>query len=173
MTYFSKFPLYLTTTGYKGPIGSGSKLKNQVIITDFFRRIRTGTQFATLTTGIVPYVVRDGYSPELVSHEFYGSPFYHWVVLLVNDIVNPREEWPLGSEQFTMMMEDRYEDSTVVHHYIDPVSGYEVDATYTGAQPVTILEYETELNEAKRHIRMLDSQYLQQFVKAFDSQILE
>jgi hypothetical protein len=168
MTYFSKFPLYLTTAGT-----TSANRRNQVIITDFFRRIRTGGDFSSITSGVVPYVVRDGYTPEQVSYEFYGSAFYHWVILLVNDIVNPREEWPLGSAQFNALMESRYEDTSAVHHYIDPVSGFEVDATFVGAQPVTVLEYESELNEAKRHIRMLDSKYLQQFIKLFDSKIVE
>ena len=172
MSYFSKFPLYRTIAGYKGPIGSTSKVQNQIIITDFFRRIRTGKDFSDVVIGITPYIVKDGQSPEQVSFQFYGSAYYHWVVLMINDIVNPREEWPLDQTQFEDMMTLRYEDTLAIHHYIDPVSGFEVDSTFVGAVPITVLEYEEEVNEAKRHIKMLDSKYLRQFVKLFETQIL-
>lgn len=173
MSYFSKFPLYLTTAGHKGPIGSGSKLQNQIIITDFFRRIRTGKEFSDVVIGLVPYVIKDGQTPEQVSFEFYGSAYYHWVVLLINNIVNPREEWPLESAQFNDMLTLRYEDTQSIHHYIDPISGFEVDSDFDGAEAVTVLEYESNINEQKRHIKMLDSRYLRQFVKMFETQILE
>lgn len=173
MSYFSKFPLYLTTAGYKGPIGSTSKAQNQIIITDFFRRIRTGKDFSDVVIGTVPYVIKDGQTPEQVSFEFYGSSYYHWVILLINDIVNPREEWPLEHAQFEDMLTLRYVSTQTIHHYIDPVSGFEVDSNFIGAVPITILEYEEEVNEAKRHIKMLDSRYLRQFVKLFDTQITE
>lgn len=171
MSYFSKFPLYLTTAGYRGPIGSDSQTQNQVIITDFFRRIRTGAGFSEISTGIIPYAIQDGYTPERLAHEFYGSAFYHWVILLVNNIVNPREEWPMDGDQFNEFMSDNYEDVTGIHHYIDPESGFVVDSDFAGATPVTNLEYEEEINEQKRHIKMLDSKYLQQFVTMFDNQI--
>jgi len=172
MTYFSKFPLYLTTAGFRGAIGTTTTEKNQLIITDFFRRIRTGKEFVDVSTGVIPFAVQDGYTPERLAHEFYGSAYYHWVILLVNNIVNPREEWPMDIDQFNEFMADNYEDAIEVHHYIDPVSGFVVDADFSGAVPVTNLEYEETINEQKRHIKMLDSKYLQQFVTMFDNLII-
>jgi len=41
------------------------------------------------------YIVLDGETPELVSQKFYETPFNHWIILMVNNIVDPREEWPI------------------------------------------------------------------------------
>lgn len=171
MSYFSKFPLYLTVAGYMGSMGSTSTVQRQVVITDFFRRIRTGVSFGEMTSGIIPYIIKDGETPERLAYHFYGSAYYHWVILLVNDIVNVREEWPMDSDEFNTYLSDNYEDTSATHHYIDPVTLLEVDSTFSGAIPVSIIDYEEGINEAKRHIRMMEAQYLQQFVSIFDSLI--
>jgi len=173
MSYFQKFPVYMTVAGYQGPMNSPTKVQRQVIITDFFRRIRTGKGFGNITNGIIPYVIKDGETPEKIAHDYYGSAFFHWVILLVNDIVNMREEWPMDNDEFNEYLADNYTDTEAVHHYIDPVTLFEVDSTFAGAVPVSVLEYEETRNNDKRNIKMLDSQYLQQFVSIFDSLIIK
>lgn len=163
----------MTPAGYQGSMGSSSKIQKQVIMTDFFRRVRTGKGFGDLSSGIIPYVIKDGETPEKIAYEFYGSAFYHWVILLVNDIVNVREEWPMDGEEFNTYLSDNYANINAVHHYIDPVSLFEVDSTFPGALPVTVIEYEEDINNDKRNIKMLDSQYLQQFVSMFDTLIIK
>lgn len=163
MSFFSKFPLYLTRT-------SDTK---QNIMTDFFRRVRTGKGFSDSIVGLTPYIVADGETPESLAYQYYGSAFYHWVILLVNDIVDVRQEWPLESGVFDTYVSEKYDDIYGVHHSIDINTGYTVDADILNPDivPVTNLEYETEINEAKRSIRLLDPKYLQQFVSTFDSLI--
>jgi hypothetical protein len=163
----------MTIAGPMGPIGSTSKIQRQVVITDFFRRVRTGRGFGEITNGVVPYVIKDGETPEKIAHEFYGSAYYHWVILLVNDIVNVREEWPMDNEEFNEYLADNYDNVNAVHHYIDPATLFEVDSNFAGAVPVTVIEYEEGINNDKRNIKMLDSQYLQQFVSIFDTLIIK
>lgn len=169
MTYFSKFPVYLTRAGFTGSSGTGSQ--KQIIMVDFFRRIRTGKGFSDVAVGLTPYFIADGETPEGLAYKYYGSAFYHWVILLVNDIIDVRQEWPLDTHEFDTFIRDKYGDIESVHHYIDPETGYEVDSDFLNAQPVKNREYEEEINEAKRNIRLLDPKYLQQFVSTFDSLI--
>lgn len=84
MTFFSKFPVI--------QIKQDNSPK---LIRDFFRRVVMSDTFRNNTVLLEDYIVLDGETPELVSNKFYESPYYHWVVLLVNNIIDPRVEWPI------------------------------------------------------------------------------
>lgn len=173
MSYFGKFPLYITrvSTGVLG--SSAPKQNSQIIMTDFFRRITLGKDLTNVSVGLTPYVISEGETPEGVAYAYYGSAFYHWVILIVNGIVDVRREWPLDLVEFEEFVADKYVNINAVHHYEDSVTGYIMD--YDGLNPslvpVTNYEYETEINEAKRPIRLLDPKYLQTFVSTFDALI--
>ena len=88
MTYFSRFPKLLTKSN-----------GNPIIIRDFFHRVHVSKNFRDESIVLDNYFVLDGETPEIVSNKIYGTPFNHWIILLVNSIVNPREEWPVSQKQ--------------------------------------------------------------------------
>ena len=161
--YFKNFPLYYSQT----PDG-----KN-VIIKDFFRRVDVSDIFGNIAVGLVPYFIQMGERPEDVSNKFYGSPLYHWVILLVNDMVDIYEEWPLDQTALTKKIADNYSSPDGAHHYIDTTNGYTVDNNPENPNllEITNVEYENTLNDNKRPIRVLDPQYLSQFVTQFNTLI--
>lgn len=165
MSYFKKFPLYITNTGEN----------TSIVMTDFFRRTQFGSRFNDVSVALIPYLVLDGETPESVSNKFYGSPYFHWVVLQVNAIVNRYDEWPLPNKSITDLAKDYYGENKLndIHHYIDVQTGYEVDYDDESAfqYPVTNLEHEIALNDNKRNIRILDAKFLNQVVREFDSLI--
>lgn len=247
--YFSKFATYETNIDNK-----------QVKIEDIFTRVAVGKTYAELSSILLPYLVKDGEKIEDIANEYYGSPFYHWVILLINNIVDTRTEWPMTEKSLLEKIYDiydytvtvstttgfsvgdfvasntnakflitdisetvltmRYQSGSVyltaqtllkkvdsatsttiisvidpteaVHHYEEVATGYEVsyDATIiqsiTELDPVTSLqnrislgevaaitnlEYEQRTNDAKRSIKLLNNQYLQQFVRNFDAEV--
>lgn len=89
MTYFKYFSKYVTTTIDK-------KL---VVATDIFKRVGLSDKYKDIASLLVPYLVTDGETPELVSNKFYNTPDYHWVILLINGIVNSRTEWPKSNAE--------------------------------------------------------------------------
>lgn len=158
MSYFSKFPIFLVRVG-----------PEQKTIQDFFLRTISTIARARLND----YIVADGERPEDVSQKLYGSPFYHWVVLLANSIVDPRLEWPKREQDMNAFILKRYGALTGVHHYrtVDghhEITGYSNLIDSDLIEPVTFYEYETEVNEAKRRIKVLDPQFLTDFVSQFD-----
>lgn len=163
MSYFSKFPLYRTRTT------EGS----QVIITDLFRRVRIGKSFGDVAIGLMPYVVLDGETPEMVSTKFYGTPFNHWIILLVNNIVNVLTEWPLESSALNEKVLSEYEDPYGVHHYYDVSSGYVVDRDDDNPNIISVsnFDYELSVNDGKRTIRILEDNYVRIFTKNFETSI--
>ena len=165
MSYFKRFPQYITNT-----VDNTS-----IVMTDFFRRTQFGSRFNDVSVALIPYLILDGETPESVSNKFYGSPHFHWVVLQVNNMVNRYNEWPLPNRTITELTNDHYGEDNLndIHHYIDVQTGYEVDYNEDSVfqYPVTNLEHEIGLNDAKRNIRILDAKFLNQVVREFDSLI--
>ena len=91
----------------------------------------------------------------------------------------------MNYSQFLQYLNDKYDDVDGTHHYeISQSSGdtttkievYNNSALYSGdtdfynnATIVTNREYEESLQESRRSIRLLDPQYLPQFLKEFES----
>ena len=88
MSYFSKFP-------YVSTYQDGQYL----VVRDFFRRIGLSEKFKINTIFLENYLVMDGETPDLVSAKFYETPKYHWIILLVNEMIDPRTEWPIAERQ--------------------------------------------------------------------------
>jgi hypothetical protein len=168
MTYFAKFPLYLTRK--TGNIN--------VIMTDLFRRMGVGGRFNDVSVVLLPYLVKDGETPPMVANAFYGNPFYHWVVLHVNEIVNVNTEWPIPNNSVSSLVDEKisqgiYTGRNDVHHWVDATNGYTVDYSITNPNlySVSNYEYEEQLNDKKRNIRILDPKFLAQVVREFETKI--
>lgn len=96
--YFSKFPAYITKIG-----------NDLVQIEDIFARIVVGKTYGEISSILVPYLVREDETIEQLANKYYGSPFYHWVIILINNIVDPREEWPASSNVLFEKVFAKYE----------------------------------------------------------------
>ena len=131
------------------------------------------------------YDVRSGETPEMVAFNVYGDPEYHWVILLVNNITDMYHQWPMNNRQFLAHLAERYDNVDATHHYeIYQVSGdttvkinigpSDVDTdgdTIADAVLVTNREYEEAKQDEIRKIRLLDPEYLDQFVEDFENLI--
>ena len=133
-------------------------------------------------TDYYPYRVKDGYRPDMVSNEVYGSPAFAYLILMFNDVYDPVFDWPLGSRQFENYIINKYGsiDSalTTVKYYYQiiraevartgiservPAVKYIIDQTAYDALGVddksTISEYdwEFELNDEKTDIKLINA----------------
>lgn len=109
------------------------------------------------------YDIRDGETPEIVSYKLYNTTNLHWLVLHMNDIVDPRFEWPLSNYDLIQYVEGKYANPSATHHYVNS-DGFIVNSTAPGAYPVSNFEYESSLNESKRRIRVLKADYVESVV---------
>ena len=133
-------------------------------------------------TDYYPYRVKDGYRPDMVSNEVYGTPSYAYLILMFNDVYDPVFDWPMGLKQFENYIINKYGsiDSavTTVKYYYQiiraevaktgttergPAVKCIVDQTAYNAlgenDRTTISEYdwEMELNDEKTDIKMIDT----------------
>jgi len=65
------------------------------------------------------YDIKDGETPELVADKFYNNPELHWLVLHYNDIIDPRFDWPLDTNNLSKYVAGKYSNPNGIHHYED------------------------------------------------------
>jgi len=159
------------------------------IVTNLLRRIAIRAKIKANTMIYDTYDVKNGETPESIAYKLYGDASLHWVILMVNDITDRYHQWPLGYSQFLNFINDKYDDTTGIHHYeIAQSSGntntkievYNNSALYTGdadfyasATAITNYEYEESLQDEIRKIRLLDPRYVERFVDEFKNLMRE
>ncbi|MFA7407922.1 MAG: baseplate wedge protein 53 [Anaerolineaceae bacterium] len=179
--YFSHFPKIL--------------YGNQ-IVRDITRRTNFLDQHLSNPFLFLPYTIQDGEKPEDIAHYYYGSVDYTWLVLMSNGIFDTYTEWPMNQEVWEKYMIQKYRTQAGSDHYsvIDWTRNQtitenilfhyneELDvrvnpetimhtADPSGFRPIRIYEYEMELNEFKRNIRLVDRSKLDSVVSEFRSRI--
>ena len=171
--YFSKFPDIFYDPDRDGQFQ---------ICKNILRRVALREKVRTNTLLYDTYDVNEGESPESLSDRLYGSPEYHWVVLMVNNVTDRYHDWPMSTPQFLEMVADKYDNVDAVHHYeITQESGSTkvkinigTDNTdYPSATPITNYEYELERQNTISRIKLLDPAYLSQFVAEFETLMKE
>jgi len=163
--YFKYLPTLIYTTPQN---------KN-IAVRDIF--VRTGFRSGNVSNlNMDAYYLDDGETPEHLSNRVYGTPLYHWTILLVNNIINPYEEWPKSSVALTEYVKTKYGagNESAVHHYMITGSNPELVVDYDAAKltagthsAVTNMDYEIDLNESKRHIYLIKNKFIGDFVKIY------
>lgn len=148
------------------------------------------------------YDIQEGDTPEIIAYKYYGDSYRYWIVLYVNEILDPQWHWPLQSSVFESYLADKYTFNTksTIHHYekvitkVDlntnttTVEKYTIDQnTYntmstgvfersmatgpfsitTSKRTVSYYDYESDLNESYRNIKLLNSSYVGELEKQF------
>jgi len=94
---------------------------NSKVVTNIFARVRAKLEAKTDRAVYYKYTVPDGQSPEVVAKKYYGSENYMWVVLLFNDMIDPKFDWVLNHQEFRNYVKNKYGSlelaEETVHHY--------------------------------------------------------
>lgn len=101
--YFTYFP----KTYYK-PIDEGTNLD---VVTNIMTRFRIQENLKENAAVYYTYDISDGDTPEILAAKLYDSPEKHWMILFMNDIVDPQYDWPLSFGQLTKYIDEKYKPS--------------------------------------------------------------
>jgi len=159
---------------------------------NFFRRYRINEDVFSYAVLFKQYAIKDGDRPDNLADKAYGSPFYDWVILITNNMVNAQYDWPLTNYQLSKTLESEFDDPYgTIHHYetyeiAQYPAGLHVDEEFYNkihklningsiqikngneiCRPVTIAEHYTAENEKKRSIYLLKPAYFRQFIDDF------
>ena len=173
MSYFDMFPnIYYSAKGD----GKFTIQKN------LLARLKINEKLKQNILGFDYYDVKDGETPEMIAHKYYGDVNLHWTILVANEIVDYYEDWPMSVQRFEEFVKEKYDNPQAIHHYeISQTSG---DSTvtinvgmnttdYPSATAISNYQYEDKLQEKKRQIRLIGTRYIDDFVKEFERKMQE
>jgi hypothetical protein len=186
-------------------------------VTNIVTRFTLQENLKENTAAYFTYEIRDGDTPEIIASKIYDSPERHWIVLLMNNIIDPQYDWPLKYDELNRYIDSKYSSPEYADTANTSVSGlswaqntanvkfyykvvrkqindiitidrYEVDAnTYANnslmglipspgqtielsdgsslnlqviRETKTHYNYEVELNESKRTIKLLKEEFV-------------
>jgi hypothetical protein len=97
--YFSQFPL----TSYR--LGDSAGIDTAVKITAGYRLQKS---FKENTVIYYSYVIQDGETPEVIAYKVYDDIEKHWIILFMNDIIDPQYQWPLEQRNLIQYIREKY-----------------------------------------------------------------
>ena len=165
--YFENFPVIY----YKGKD-----------VTNLLRRVGVRTKAKTNMVMFETYDVKEGETPEMIADKLYGDSTLHWVVLMVNNIVDRYHEWPMAGNQFLDYVNEKYSNPSATHHYEFAQSSGKTtvkidigtdNTDYPTATIITNYEYEEKEQDRRRKIRLLEPSFIDDFVAEFKDLINE
>lgn len=145
-------------------------------------------------TAFTEYSVEGDERPDQVAYNFYGDSGLDWVILTTNNIIHVRDEWPMGQQDFSTYLNQKYtnEQLSNIHHYetkiirdsngklIQPEGlivpeGHSITFLDNGVlrteskiTSFSFLQHETDLNDEKRNINILNKEFLSLFFDNFE-----
>jgi len=112
--FFEKFPLI------EYSLDDGVSYQ---IVPDILRRIKLSAEFKNNESFFNLYDIKDGETPEIVADFWYGDSQLHWIILLTNDIIDPRFDWPLTYYNLVEYCNGKYGATNIykLHHYVNSI----------------------------------------------------
>lgn len=161
MTYFSAFPQIYYPFNISG--------QNQIkIIRDITRNIRVIKEISSSITLYELYDIAHGDTPELISEKFYGTTDYHWMVMLINERYNHLADFPMEQPTLDLFVTEKYGEGNEngVHHWVG-LDGFITSSDITGATSVSNAQYEDEINESKRTLKIVSPELMSKLAEQF------
>ncbi len=190
MGYFRELPNLL----YQSFLPSKNSSLDYVEAKNLFRRTKLRDDLQNIFTLFDKYEIPDGYRPENVAEDLYGSDELDWVVLMSSNIINVRNDWPLANKDLYDYALNKYGDELNETRFYETKEikdskdrlilpeGQVVDSdfvltyydngnkTVSGTDVRTGVSnymHEVRLNAKKSSIYLLKPDYLQQFLNDF------
>ena len=188
MAYFEELP----DISYVSLLPNSSRNDDRIKVKNIFKRAKLRSDIDQAISAFEYYQITENTRPDTLAEQLYDNPELDWVVLTSNNITNIRNEWPLSHNDLQEYMLEKYgSDANIakVHHFetreiLDEFSrvvmpaGLQVDETFTfkyknstnsilNVNPVSAItnyQYEVKLNDQKRRIRILKSEFLSAFI---------
>lgn len=142
--------------------------KQLVIVTDIVKNVRFIQSVLENITLYDEYDIMDGETPEIVAEKIYGNPYYHWIIMLANQRFDYIDDFPLDQRALLAHVQQKYEDIYATHHYID-TNGNIVDQYNPEATSVSNYQYEEQVNESKRRIKVPSLDIINTLLKNFNN----
>ena len=139
-----------------------------VLVADITKKIQFVKDLLSDDSFWFEYDLQQNELPEHIAHNYYGTSTYHWILLIINECYDPIYDWFLSDSELASFVSKKYgaNGGIVTHHWVLD------DIVYTSnpggfATIVTNAEYEEELNDAKRTIKIVYPEYIDQVLEEY------
>jgi hypothetical protein len=96
--YFNYFPKTIYT----------SDTETGVVVTNITTRFAFEKTYRENSAVYYEYDIQDSDTPEIIADKMYGNSERHWMVLMMNEIVDPQFDWPLDQRTIISYINDKY-----------------------------------------------------------------
>jgi hypothetical protein len=146
------------------------------IVTDLFKRVILSKELKENNSFFETYEVLHGETPEEISYRFYGTQTLHWLILMVNDIIDPRFNWPVSEENLILLTSKKYGgDESVFSTAIGKdAKGYRVETFFiltedsTHKNPIRLTAETSQDNPTKIPVAYADSDKIVEFESNYE-----
>jgi|SaaInlV_150m_DNA_3_1039698.scaffolds.fasta_scaffold00487_8 hypothetical protein len=145
------------------------------IIKDIFRR-SIPTKNIDTRFNIYSYILEDGDTPEMLAHKLYNDVNKHWILLLINNVIDPHMDWLLSIDELERYTENKYGNLNDFHHWEDDEGDHVYDDRINDHDTYNLIytsniDHETHLNEIKRDVKIIPREYIADFEEMFKESI--
>jgi len=187
--YFRQLP----NLDYPSLLNDRVSSSDTVRVKNLFRRVKIREDYFSNLVIFTKYKIIGDDRPDNVAEKYYGSPDLDWVVLLANNIIDVKNDWPMTEYDLNVYLNEKYNEQQLaeIHHYetiefrdlnnqlITP-AGKIVDESFTveylkGSQiqrvspirSISYFEWEVQKNDDKRNINLVSTNYVGTLVEEF------
>ena len=112
--YFRELP----TLRYPSFLSDKNSSLDYVDAKNLFRRVKLREDLQSIITLFDKYEIPEGFRPDNVAEQLYGTAQLDWVVIICAGIVNIRAEWPLSNNDLFDYTSNKYgENLNEVKYY--------------------------------------------------------
>jgi len=181
-TYFRQLPIL----DYPSLANDRQSSYDYIKVKNIFKRAVLREDILQDYVSFEDYSIQGDERPDSVAEKFYKDPELDWLILISNNIISIRDEWPMSENDFYTYSNEKYtnEELSYIHHYeteeirdgegklIQPANLW-VDSdhsvswmengtvkTQTKIKSFTYLQHEMDLNDKKRNIGILKREYV-------------
>jgi hypothetical protein len=97
--YFSVFPKVLY---------SFDDYKSGLYVTNILNRFKFDDNLKYNISSYFLHLIKEYETPEIIADKYYGSPYRFWMILLMNDIIDPQYQWPLHTISLNQYIDSKY-----------------------------------------------------------------
>ena len=133
--FFREFPKTLYSFDFKND--------SPTVIANIFSRFKIRSSVLNNTVAFYKYQLQEGDTPEIVAYQQYGDASYHWVICMVNDLIDPHFDFPLPTDALERKIIKQYGYSTIANAYSE-IHHYELEQEKTYSEVNGLTKTTTE-----------------------------
>ena len=113
--YFNRLP----NLEYPSLLKTRRTNNDTIRVKNLFRRVKVREDLFSNLTEFDKYQILGDDRPDTVAEEIYGNPNLDWVILMSNNIIDVKNEWPMTQYDLNTYLNEKYtqEQLSDIHHY--------------------------------------------------------